>query len=64
MNDNEIKSEDEISKLPELSKILDKQSDYLMNNQQRIVEARYKNLYFNLLKTSTLKLKDEKNWIS
>ncbi len=61
LNDNEIKSKDEISELPEVSKILETLSDNLLGSHQRIVNIRYKNLYFNLFKTLKSKLKGEKN---
>ena len=51
MNGNEIESKDEISELPEVSRILETLSDNLLDSHQRIVNIRYKNLYFNLLKT-------------
>ena len=61
MNDNEIKSKDELSELPEVFRILEILSDNLLGSHQRIINIRYKNLYFNLVKTLKSKLMGENN---
>ncbi len=60
MNDNEIKSKDEMSELNETSENFETPSDSLMNNQQRVVNIRCQNVYkiFRQANLEVIALKD------